>query len=475
MIMENEDWKTIPGCPYDWTITKKPERPYIHDYTRALTGKLFLASPRKDQSVSIVNLTFAEALEVIRQIDAMTFGVHKILYLVGWQYLGHDSKYPAWHEVNQALKRPEDKTALDSLLWLFAEAEKYHTTVSLHINMRNAYQNSPLWQAYLDAGVIAMDEKGDPIKDNMWVGGQGFIINCRREWESGLAKKRIDELCAMLPIQKAGTIHIDAMVADADPGHGEALKQVQEGRRQIIRYWRGLGVDVTLGIIYNEGDSSGTRNDQLIGLSPFVFEIAQTLPEYIARPGSLICGAFAANWYKTVDTGDYAELFGYNGNVEWIVVEHTKDWQSLLFNDFMKKNIKFFYLNTLERQQALVESDRIRVQFSDKVETSLRLSLNGFVDPRTTRRGEVMQEGTDFLFPSPWYKAGTAIAYSAKGGKFEYDLSAIMDWGADKEVCIQPVTRSGLSNKKTKSILHGGKLELKLNAGNAVLIALASV
>jgi hypothetical protein len=48
----------------------------------------------------------------------------QVLYLTGWQYNGHDSKYPAWEEVNEALKRDEDATALESLRWLISEARK---------------------------------------------------------------------------------------------------------------------------------------------------------------------------------------------------------------------------------------------------------------------------------------------------------------------------------------------------------------
>jgi hypothetical protein len=465
--MANENLKPVSGKPYDWTITKKPERPYIHDYTRAFTTKLYLATPTPDQTGSNVSLTFADALEVIKQIDTLTLGVHKIIYLVGWQYLGHDSKWPAWHEVNQALKRPEDKTALDSLCWLFAEAGKYHTTLSLHINMWNAFKNSPLWQAYFDAGLITTDEKGEPVKDRVWAGGQGYTINYKREWESGFAKKRIDELCAMLPIQKAGTVHIDAMVAIADPGHGDTVEQVQEGRRQVIRYWRDLGVDVTSECNYTE-----TGNDDLVGLYPLVWTFAQLLDEYIARPASLLCGVMAAGWYKDRRGRINGDLFGYQGCAESIIQQHSKDWQPLLFDDFMQKNIKFLYLNTLERQRAVVESDGVRVQFSDKVETSLLYSDFGIGAPRATRRGKTMQDGDNFLFPAPWYGNDTAIAYSAAGGNFEYDLSAIMDWDADQKVCLRPVTHLGLSEQKEEKDLRLGKVELTLAAGGALLIAL---
>src|SRR5207249_699518 len=102
-----------------------------------------------------VYLTFEQALEVIERLDRITCGAPKIVYLVGWQFNGHDSKYPAWSEVNHRLKRAQDPTALESLKWLMREGRKHHTTVSLHINALDAYEDSPLWQEYVDKDIIA--------------------------------------------------------------------------------------------------------------------------------------------------------------------------------------------------------------------------------------------------------------------------------------------------------------------------------
>lgn len=77
--------------------------------------KLGMAVPDlKNEGKSEVRLTFEQALEYIKKIDNITQNITKIYYLVGWQYLGHDDKYPDFFEVNEALKRKEDKTALES-------------------------------------------------------------------------------------------------------------------------------------------------------------------------------------------------------------------------------------------------------------------------------------------------------------------------------------------------------------------------
>ena len=105
-----------------------------------------------------VYCTFEEALEVIRKTDNLTRGIPKIIYLVGWQKGGHDHGYPARCEVNPRMKRAQDATALDSLRWLIREARTFNTTVSLHINMADAYKHSPLWDEYVAKDCFAKDK-----------------------------------------------------------------------------------------------------------------------------------------------------------------------------------------------------------------------------------------------------------------------------------------------------------------------------
>ena len=77
---------------------------------------MYLAEPKDfERGLSEVFITFEQALEIIRAIDAMTQGIRKIVYLVGWQGLGHDDCYPAMDVVNDALKRGCDATGKESL------------------------------------------------------------------------------------------------------------------------------------------------------------------------------------------------------------------------------------------------------------------------------------------------------------------------------------------------------------------------
>lgn len=308
----------ISGAPYDWTKTRQPERPYLHPYHQTLVMKLFLAwkldndtrGPNRVIDGSNVYLTFEQALEVIRKLDALTLGIPKIVYLVGWQHNGHDSKYPDWSVVNPRLKRAADATAADSLRWLMAEGFKHHTTVSLHVNMFDAYRDSPLWETYLAQDIIAKDSEGRPL-----LGEQADLPGARprpetqvhylsyaREWETGYAQRRIDGLLRLLPVERAGTLHIDAFHSlrpiphaypqDKFPDQPKSdtrispylnypLEKEVAAQRRIFRYFRDHGVDVT-----SEG-STFLRPDAFVGLQPMAWDYQPPAP---GIPPELYCG-----------------------------------------------------------------------------------------------------------------------------------------------------------------------------------------
>lgn len=136
-------------------------RPFYHKYHQTLVLKIFCIHPKDHQGTPTV--TFEETLEIIRKTDRLTRGIPKIMYLQGYQEGGFDQLFPAWLPVDPRLKRTEDETALDGLRWLIREARQYNTIVSLHIDMIQAYTNSPLWDKYVERDVVGRDENGEII------------------------------------------------------------------------------------------------------------------------------------------------------------------------------------------------------------------------------------------------------------------------------------------------------------------------
>jgi len=260
----------ISGDYYNWTKTMQPEYPLKHDYNKTLILKLFLCSRNYKGDVDSVLLRFGDIPEILQKLDNITLGLPKIVYLVGWQYNGHDSKYPSLSEVNPRLKRAEDTTALQSLRWLFKEAKIYHTAISFHINMSDAYQDSPLWDEYLAKDIIAKDNQGELITPGIGGGMPVYPISYAQEWNLGYTQKRIDGLLKMIPeLKESGTIHLDAFhsmqpIRPNQPISSYLSFSINDeiaAQRKIFRYWMKQGIDVTC-----EGAKYWLRNDPFLGL-----------------------------------------------------------------------------------------------------------------------------------------------------------------------------------------------------------------
>lgn len=291
------------GDPYDWTRTRAPERPYMHKYDQSIIMKVQMSEPDPEGGCKI-HYKFDRLLKDIERLDGITCGANKILFLAGWQAGGDNRRAPAWDLVNPQLKGADDKTALEGLRRVMDEARKFHTSVSLVLNMSDAFEDSPLWQAYLDQGVVAKDKDGKPLKGDMIDGAQAYRLSYAKEWETGLAKKRIDALlkaipelyeCKRSPINQVAYGHAIflegfrtlqaapaavAPVGDANrsvfddapppvaafegisPFLGYSYAKEMEGQRKTFRYFRDWGIDVIC------DESTIGRIDPFVGLQP---------------------------------------------------------------------------------------------------------------------------------------------------------------------------------------------------------------
>lgn len=158
------------------------------DYSRTMMLKIGIGNPDNRGGCRLIN-SFAEVLEKIKLIDAITCGAPKIVYLVGWQYNGHDDRYPEFFEVNGHAAIP-GMTAQQSLLYLIEEAKKYHCTVSLHINLSDIYKESHLWQEYYDHDLILRKNNGKLKPTSTWNDRTAYQVRFAEEIKSGYFKKR---------------------------------------------------------------------------------------------------------------------------------------------------------------------------------------------------------------------------------------------------------------------------------------------
>ncbi len=408
--------ETLPfkQADFKWEVTPR------HDYSKTFVTKLFLCQAEfdgehlgklkmRDNGKQKVHMTCEQALEVIKAMDAITLGLPKIVYLVGWQYNGHDSKYPAFFEGNRAIARACDKDPLDSVRWLMREAKKCHTSVSLHVNFFDAYEDSPLFDEYVRQDVLAKDKDGKFI-----LGDWAYKVSYAAEWEKGLAQKRIDRLCELLPVREAGTIHIDAFhnavpfpvlndngrisikfLSPISPWHGHTREQDIEAKMKIVKYFDSKGVDVTTeGVEMDIG--GGTR-----GYFPMYWHYWD-MRHALTLQASQACGG---NNYV-------ARAFGENFNGEALFM-HNRDLPSAFETfkrDFCKTTLVCQYLNTFKRKALIKGGGGCIGVFEDGVRT---LHKGGRTS--VARDGELLADGYDFFIPASWLGDGAVVAFSEKG------------------------------------------------------------
>ncbi|MCP4641794.1 MAG: hypothetical protein GY851_15230, partial [bacterium] len=318
-----------------------------------------------------------------------------------------------WLEANEHLKRPEDATAVESLRWLMRKGRKHNTIVSLHTNMFDAYEDSPLWDEYVAQDIIGKDTDGNVIFGEVHGGQRSAQISYTQEWKSGLARKRIDGLLAMLPeLQEAKTIHVDAFHScrplgrdePISPYLGYTMDQEAATQRKIYRYWRDQGLDVT-----SEG-AAFLRPDPFIGLQPMAWA---NEPEIQGLPATLYCSTPMRAEPEIIK--DPTHLTG-------------------LLEQFCLRVVPWYYENRLGKTDAF-------------------------------RR---MRLGTDICMPALWKDTPTLVAYSRKGSESkEWRLPS--DWEGVKRARVSRITVEGLEGHGEVAVKKG-RLRLDMEPGVGLII-----
>ncbi len=430
---------------------------FQHDYSQTLVMKIGISVPDQKGGTRIIN-TFEDALEIIKKVDKLSLGVAKIIYLVGWQYNGHDDKYPAFFEVNKALKRKEDQSAKESLMELMREAKKYNTTVSLHINMTDAYDDSPLWDSYVKNDLLAKKAGGKLKVIGNYNGKKAYQIVYKNEWEAGYTQMRIDRLLKLLPpLKDAGTIHVDAWIARGSKGHHISKKEEQEYQKKAAAYWQKKGIDLT----------SEWVMDYMIGTVPFAWHFNKIEQQgYLKNPANVYTGSGLNPDLKRTDFA-LGFLFGKSMYGETVFPslhnnQRVDEWEKLFAKDFYLNCLQYFYLNKLKRIKVEGKGKNRTAYFSENIKVSLADS--------TIFQCDYLLRKDDFvIFPVVWRKEKILATYSLQGNT--KDLVLPDSWSNEKEVSLYQITAKGRIFLKNIKV-HDRKITYDIQAGTPYLLTI---
>jgi len=442
-------------------------RPFYHEYHQTLVLKIFSIHPK--HHLGTPSCTFEETLEIIRKTDTITRGAPKILYLQGYQEGGFDQLFPAWLPVDPRLKRKEDKTALESLRWLIREARQYNTIVSLHIDMIQAYTNSPMWDEYVEKDIVGRDENGEIIfmKNGNNREAKMNWTSYTREWEEGLAQRRIDGLLEAIPELVDGhTIHLDNLNTYCKPENrpispwhakpengGIDMYREVETIRKIFRYFRDRGIDVTgEGILWAHPPGEGFYGLQGYSWWGRGSEHSMRVPERLSARGAQ--SRNEVNW--DIEPGDFRFASNMHGEPVWF---KDKDQMPEFLHRFCTMALPYFYLSQYERV-ALV---------NNILHYSSGVVAGEFDGRKIIRQGDYVLVEDDNVFVTVTWRPREVIAYSTQGYA-DKRWTMPSDWKNTTTVDLYRITLEGLVAVAKRKTIENGQLTLSLAADEAVSI-----
>ena len=382
---------------------------FWNTYHDSAVYKIFL----KQKGENHIRTTLDQAMDYIRAIHDYSGGMHQIVYLVGWQYEGHDSKYPSWGKVGDQCKSSFSQDPRESLRAMMREARKYNADVSLHINMNDAYTNSPLWKAYVDNDLLCRDAKGNMVKGLIFGGEQSYPISHLKEWRSGFAKKRIQELLELLPeLKDTKTIHIDALFGNQSPGDKITFADDIAAIDECTKYWHDLGFDVTTEFL--------TAYDQ-IGYFPFFYHLNLDERHKVLYPPTLICGGtgyslrsradyYNKPWQCTMPNAGciYEEAWG---TAHWGDRSGRIGNPGAFINNLFHTMILYAYYNKSRPIKHCVDGENYTVKRANGVVSVIRMKDRSLT---VTDNGRTVVENNDFFLDFP-DNGGKILAFSENG------------------------------------------------------------
>lgn len=203
-----------------------PQAAYVYDAYSYI--KIFLAMNQIQPDGSVQHRVFTTFDETVRIMERFKKeGIEKARFiLVGWNWEGHDGRYPTRFPVDQRVGGQE------GLRRVVAAARDLNYQITFHDNYSDAYRNSPDW----DEAHMIKDRNGKLFAGGVWAGGQSYFL-CPYE-----ATKRF--ICRDLPkienLGLNGWYYLDAapraLRGCYDPTHNHPLTRRAEAEGMLDQF-----------------------------------------------------------------------------------------------------------------------------------------------------------------------------------------------------------------------------------------------
>lgn len=229
-----------------------------------------------------------------------------------------------------------------------------------------------------------------------------------QEWKSGYFQKRVDRLLELLPIEEAGTIHIDAFFVRR--GKSTSIPREKLARRNMIAYFNRRGVEVTSEFIYREW-RSGIRvhfgKSDTIGLISAFWNPVFGPRDILRYPAAAVgfgeqCNALTP--FQSLEWLIYGNMHG-----EDLLHPEDSEWPQKFLKRFITYTVPHYYLNQFTRLKIKGIGKSIRLLHSEGVVSFVR-------EKRIEQNGCVLKYKNNLCLPEA-VRSGSYLAYSETGGE----------------------------------------------------------
>ncbi|HVY74765.1 MAG TPA: endo-alpha-N-acetylgalactosaminidase family protein [Puia sp.] len=380
------------------------------------------------------DLSFDQVLDRIKQFAVQTDSAACVMYLLGWQYSGHDSGYPSIDSVNHELG------GYDKLVHLITEARKYNVNVTFYDNYDDSYPTHPGW----DSDVICRDPKGDLMRGGAWDGEQSYLISSYKyAVKSGL--DRIRRTLEKYPVREAYFIDVLAggyhggRKYDFNPATPAGAKKNFEGKKMIISEFNRHGLDVATedftGFFVGYAGSFG----DIVALDDIYFNGERQIPLI-----PFIYHGKTSFGMKTSSPSQYARTFLYGQRAQKFTNLRLRYTPADYILDALPK--QFLYGKSMKSYQRNGDAEQVVYEDGTSVEANVKADTYSV----TTADGEIIAKNYSSFVPE---NRNAYWACSKKTGAWSYRLPRY--WSNREKITVYKLDSAGEKDSIRFTIQNG--------------------
>jgi len=437
---------------------------YVRDKVNVTPNPLYCNAIVKKVWVDAFDLpkpsaTFAQVLDLVKRIYYLTNGARQIIHLIGWQYDGLDTGWPAVDRVNERCG------GKDSMLDLMRKARRYNANITFHDDHDIYLLESPGF----DLDLVAIDNTGKIQYQGTW----GWGICYRNSFFRYAPKQGRDRV--KYTVREFGiedTCHIDYYYPrgpDYNPRCPATTSDDQLARLMLVDEYNTNGIDISIESFskYFVGHVSwflkGVESSPSPEGSFFEGEKMIPLTSFIYH-GKVLYGGDAMSYQRNQPLPKVLTSLINGGGMG--LPDYSVDWPSeWIADNHCLVTIPCWHLSRRLMECVTIDGSRWRADYDSHTWVEVDWDKDEY---EVHIDGHLVAKNYQTLIPIP-ADTNTCVAYSRPTGRLRFPV--LTRWPSLSVVRITELADTGLGQVR-KARVKDGHLEFAVASGVPYLVQL---